>query len=271
MSVRPILLAALVLLAPITARAAEPASLYQARTIVTGQREPERLVGFGSCIEDVLIKASGDPRLADDPRLAPMRTEAGHFVTAYRYHDRMSGIPLHDEQGTRDRPYDLFATFSQPGIDALLASLGEKPWRGPRPKLAVFLGIHQGKFTYVLARDGEHGIDQREALESTADRRGMTAVLPDASFVAAHRLTFQGLAAAGPLKGDEMARAVGGDVPLSGALVWDTKTSGWVADWRLNWHRRIWRWRIRKVSFDQAFRSGIGGAEQILSGHGGPH
>lgn len=253
------------------ARATDTNPLYQAHTIVTGQREPERLVGFGSCIEDVLIKVSGDPRLADDPRLAPMRTEAGHFVTAYRYHDRMSGIPLHDEQGTRDRPYDLFATFSQPGIDALLASLGEQPWRGPRPKLAVFLGVHQGKFAYVLTRDGEHGIDQHEALTATADRRGMMTVLPDTAFVADHHLTFPGLAVAGPLKGEEMARAIGGDVPLSGSLVWDTKTSGWVADWRMTWHRRIWRWRILRVSFDQAFRSGIGGAEQILSGHGGPH
>ena len=38
--------------------------LYRTRSIVTGQGEENRLVGFAACLEDVLIKVSGAIRLA---------------------------------------------------------------------------------------------------------------------------------------------------------------------------------------------------------------
>src|SRR5438105_15791167 len=87
--------------------AAEAAELYQAQTIVTGQGEANRSIGFGACLEDVLIKVSGVQTLAGDPRLAASKANAKAFVSGFRYHDRMTGISTHDEQGTRDRPYDL--------------------------------------------------------------------------------------------------------------------------------------------------------------------
>ena len=52
------------------------AELYRAQTIVTGQGEANRLIGFGSCLEDVLIKLSGMLRLAGDPRLDAYKADA---------------------------------------------------------------------------------------------------------------------------------------------------------------------------------------------------
>lgn len=262
---------AFVSLAPFATLAAdEPDPLYQAHTIVTGQREPERIVGLAQCLEDVLVKLSGDPRLVGDKRLEPMKARAAHFTTAVRYHDRKEGKPIHDEQGTRDRPYDLFATFDKPVMDAFLSSLHEKPWTEPRPKLVVFLGVHQGGRDYVLARDGAVGADQREALAAAASRRGMVAVLPDQGLVDTYRLSAERIAAGGPLHPNDLAVAASGDLALVGTLVWNDKALGWIADWRLDWRRRLWRWRVRGVNFDAAFRSGVEGAEQLLSGHGAP-
>ena len=62
------LLAILGLAQPVAA-AVTVEDLYQAQTIVTGQREPERNIGFALCLEDVLVKVSGDPRLIGDRRL----------------------------------------------------------------------------------------------------------------------------------------------------------------------------------------------------------
>jgi hypothetical protein len=270
-SILALLALAFLFLAPGLALAAEPTdTLYQARTIVTGQREPERLVGLAQCLEDVLVKVTGDPRLIGDRRLAPMKSQAAHFTTAVRYHDRKEGKPVRDEQGTRDRPYDLIATFDKNVIDALLASLHEKPWTAPRPKLVVFLGVHRDGQNYVLARDGATGIDQREALAAAAARRGMAATLPDQGLIDTFRLTTDRIAAGAPLRPNDVAAAAGGDLGLAGTLIWSDKALGWIADWRLDWHRRIWRWRIRGVNFDAAFRGGIEGAERIVSGHGAP-
>ncbi|HEY1721003.1 MAG TPA: DUF2066 domain-containing protein [Magnetospirillaceae bacterium] len=264
------ILAATVLLSIPAHAADQVAALYQARTIVTGQREPERMVGFGVCLQDVLIKVSGNPRLADDPHVGPMKMTASHFVTAFRYHDRKEGIPVHDEQGTRDRPYDLFCAFNRTGVDALLASLHEKPWIAPRPKIAVFLGVQHGVLDYVLTRDNPHALDQRASLQQEADRRGIAVAIPDTAQAEADHLTVRGLAAAGPVRPEIAAQAIGADLALSGSLVWDDKILGWICQWRFAWHNRLYRWRLRGVSFDEAFRSGIGGVALILSGHRPP-
>jgi hypothetical protein len=65
-------LAATVLLGCDIAGAADVDDLYRARTIVTGQGEESRRVGFPVCLEQVLIKVSGDPRLIGDPRVAAL-------------------------------------------------------------------------------------------------------------------------------------------------------------------------------------------------------
>ncbi len=44
--------------------AAAGADLYRAQAVVTGQGEANRIIGFASCLEDVLIKVSGAQKLA---------------------------------------------------------------------------------------------------------------------------------------------------------------------------------------------------------------
>ena len=44
--------------------------LSSAQTIVTGQGEESRRFGFPVCLEQVLVKVSGDPRLIGDPEVA---------------------------------------------------------------------------------------------------------------------------------------------------------------------------------------------------------
>ena len=61
-----------------------------------------------------------------------------------------------------------------------------------------------------------------------------------------------------------------GDLALVGSMVWSEETLGWVADWHLVAPGRAYRWQIRGVGFDEAFRNAIAGAAQVLSGHGQP-
>src|SRR5579883_576201 len=69
--------------------------LYRAQASVTGQGEVERARGFAICLEAVLIKVSGDPRLASEPALDALKSEASRFVAGFTYRDRMAGIPVH--------------------------------------------------------------------------------------------------------------------------------------------------------------------------------
>jgi hypothetical protein len=265
------LIAVLVLLALCCgpAGAAEGDELYRAQTAVTGQGEANRLLGFALCLTEVLVKVSGDPRLAGDPHVTAIGPKAASFVRAFRYHDQMAGTPIRDEQGTRDRPYDLIVDFDRDKIDAALRQLGRAPWVGPRPRLAFFLGVRNGPVAFVLARDGERGQGQREALADAAARRGLAVALPNQRMVTTLGLSEADVPRAEPARLDAAAKDAGADLALVGRMEWSDKELAWTAEWRLA-HGSIHEWRLQRTTFDELFRDALAGAAQILSGHGEP-
>jgi hypothetical protein len=242
-------------------------NLYRAQTIVTGQGEANRTIGFAACLEDVLIKVSGALQLAGDSRLEPYKAKAGDFVKAYDYHDQMSGKPKRDEQGTRDRPYDLIVDFDENKIDGALAALGLKPWPSPRPGLGVLIEMEQGTRQYVVTSDGKQSDLQRDSLLGAALKRGMAVALPSAATLERSGMTTAALMTAPPAS---LTPAVSGDVLLRGHLVWSDDDLGWITEWQMDFRGQPHRWQFRGVTFDEAFRRGLGGAAQILSGNGEP-
>jgi hypothetical protein len=261
---------AIVVMGCVGSMAAAATELYRAQTIVTGQGEPNRSIGFASCLEDVLIKVSGALQLAGDPRLAAYKARAADFVTSYSYHDQMSGLPKGDEQGTRDRPYDLSADFDAEKVDDVLNALGLKPWLSRRPVLAVFVEMEQGARRYVVTSDARQSDLQRDSLRAAAAKRGMTIVLPDVAAWTATNRDGAPLTALPPATLAAGATALGADVALVGRLVWVEAELGWATEWRMDWQGRPHRWQRRGITFDDAFRQGAGGAAQILSGNGDP-
>ena len=250
------------------ARAAS--DLYQAAAIVTGEAEAERARGFARCLEDVLVKVSGDPRLMGDGRVTVLAAHAADLVTEFRYQDRMRTVPQTHEQGTRDRPFDLFVTFDEAKVDAALLSIGSTPWTSPRPRLAVLLGIQDATTRYVLAVDGERGEGQRQSLAAAAARRGLPIVLPHARALAADGVTYDALVRSERAPIESAAKDAGADVALVGTLVWVEAMPGWTAEWHFSEQGKDGRWRASDTSFDDAFRHAIEGAEQILSNNGTP-
>lgn len=252
------------------APSAHASDLYSAKTIVTGQREETRLPGFSKCLGDVLVKVSGDPTLIDDAEAAETVARANELVSGYRYRDRLEGLPVHDEQGSRDRPYDLTVSFDPEKIDRALRSLGREPWTTPRPTLALFISVRNDTATYLLASDGRYGIDQREALAAAAWQMGIPMALPGEGAMARAGLTFETLPAARSSDLKDLAAKSGGSVPLVGYLIWSKGTLGWLAEWHLTWKDKTYHWRIKDVNFDDAFRNAMRGAAQIVSGNGRP-
>src|ERR1700750_617070 len=203
--------------------AAAASELYQAQPVVSGQGEAKRIVGFAACLEDVLIKVSGALQMAGDPRLAAYKARAADFVSGYHYHDQMSGKPTHDEQGTRDRPYDLIVDFDNTKIDAVLDALAVKPWLSHRPRLAVFVEMEQGARKYVVTSDAKQTDLQRDSLLAAAARRGMSPVLPDAEaeIDGAELMAMPAPALAA------RAAELGAEAALAGRLVWVDAEFGW--------------------------------------------
>jgi len=252
----------------VAAHAATTNDLYQAQAIVTGTGEVNRQIGFRECLDKVLVKVSGDQRLTQKPEILALRDKAGHFVQSFRYHDRLEGIPIHDEQGTHDRPHDLTCLYKPAVVDKLLAQLGSRPWLGERPPIAVFMSAEQGARHFVLTEDEDRGKTMRESFANAAAPLLMRVTFPKTGQLGG--LDEKALSGAQMARLDKLARKAGADRALSGSIVWSDKELGWIADWRLADHGKTYRWQVRGVSFDEAFRVAIRGSAQILSGHGQP-
>ncbi|WP_296742973.1 DUF2066 domain-containing protein [Mesorhizobium sp.] len=261
-------LAGLLCLGVPSAFAATAADLYQAQAIVTGTGDVNRQIGFRDCLDKVLVKVSGDQRLVQKPEILALRGKAGNFVDSFRYHDRLEGIPIHDEQGTHDRPHDLTCLYKPAVVDKLLAQLGSKPWLGERPVLAIFLTTEQGPRRFALTAEEGRGEAMRESFVNAAGPLLMHVTFPKTSQLGA--LDEGALRTADMTKLDRLANEAGAGKALAGSIVWSDKELGWIADWRMAEDGKTYRWEARGVSFDEAFRVAARGAAQILSGNGQP-
>ena len=251
---------------PTLAAAAPADDLYRSRFVTSGTSEDRRMPGFVACLENVLIKVSGDARLLHDPRVDALKQHADTLVSSFSYRDLYEGIKLHDEQGSYDRPHYLTVDFDPAKIDAALGELGLKPWTAERPKLAVFLGVERYDKRYVVTADDPRDKAMGEALAAASSRFGLSAGFPPAAVIG-------GLDYATLPKADDLgalATAASATLPLTGTLVWSDSEHGWIADWWLTTDNRPHHWQIRGVNFDDAFRNAVLGSDQVLSGNGEP-
>jgi hypothetical protein len=250
--------------------AADNDDLYRSSTVVTGISDETRIPAVPPCLLEVLAKVSGDARLLRDPRAKEVAAAGTLLATEYSYRDRYALRQIRDEQGTRDRPYYLTVTFDPERVDAALKTLGRKPWTTTRPNLALFLVVNNNGNVYVLAGDSVFGRDQRESLAAASWQAGVPVTLPSEADLGKEGLTADVLAAIQPAKLDLVTKAMGADLVLLGSLTWDKGASGWIAEWGLFDGQKIHQWKIKDVSFDDAFRSALRGSALIMSGNGEP-
>jgi uncharacterized protein len=232
-----------------------PADLYQAHAFVTGQRDETRIPGFERALADVVKKVTGDSTVNPDEVAKAMGGPVQDYVARYSETDRMADIPIHDEQGTRDRPFDLLVEFKPAMINALAKRVGREPWTGYRPRIVVLLNVITDAANYTLTEDQDQGIDQRDSLRNAAWAAGLPLVLP----------TQAQLDSTPP---EKLADATGADRALTGTITWTSGMKGWKADWKLMADDGVKEWQIKDVNFDEAFRNAMQGVAQILSGRG---
>lgn len=241
-------------------------TLYSSKAVTTGTGEKNRKLGFRDCLDRVLVRVSGDPRLPGRPEVEALRARSGDFVASFSYRDRLAGRPIHDEQGTYDRPHDLTCNYQPEVLDRLLADLGSRPWLADRPVLAVFLDVNRNGRRLRVVADDMRDMAMRDSFALACDHLAMKVVFPTRS--AASRLTSAEIEQ--PQRLAEAAHASGGDLALSGTLDWSDADRGWVATWYLVHEDQTETWTVRGVNFDEAFRVALRGSMQILSGNGAP-
>jgi hypothetical protein len=255
-------------MAGVPAFAEEPANpdaaLYSADAIVTGTDMRQRPWGFAQCLKEVLVKVAGDPRLKDDPRIGDMADHADRYVASFDYADLMAGIPKKDDQGSYDRPHRLTVHFDPAKIDALIAQLGDTPWRGNRPLIVPVLMVKGPKPpSYILSAETSRGDEQRGAFAVAAGEFGMKVHIPTERELGAWVATIDNFQPKPP-------PTDGSEAIVTGTLEWSEMLPGWIGKWTMRWNGAEHRWGIGGVNYDAAFRDIVRGVVLLASGRGAP-
>ena len=265
---RAALLATAIAIAGFDGALAQPTGgIYQAAAITTGSDTRFRAKGLAECLRDVLVKASGEPRLYKDPRVGELMTRADQYAAYISYRDQMEGLHHHDDQGTYDRPFDLTVQFDWHRINSALQELGEKPWIAERPTIVPVISVRgfERPFDqkYLLSDEAPAGLDQRNSLRNIAERYGVHLRIPSTADFNAWGVGTDGFAT-------PMVQPAAQQLHVTGTLDFRLDTFGWVGNWKMRWQGVDHAWRVSGVSFDKAFDNLIAGVVRVASGHSGP-
>jgi len=238
------------------------AALYMAVPIVTGNDSRFRAGGFTQAFREVMVKLTGEPRLAADLRIKKMSEQAKNLVESFGYVDKMVAYFHHDDQGTFDRPHDLTVHFDPGKIDATLAELGEIRWEN-RPVIVPVIAVRGPTKSYLLNPEVPAGAAMRGSFVRDGIKFGVRVRIPRAT-----ELADWGVALDRPLPAvpsTETEARVHGNLEFK-----DAAPIGWSANWKMRWDGADYAWGVKGVSFDTAFDSLVGGVARVASGHGAP-
>lgn len=154
--------------------------LYAVTVIVTGRDNlAERSRGVREALPLVLTKVSVDANVAGRATEQGLIDDPESFVVDFDYRDRKEGIQISDEQGTRDRSFELTVRFDPEMVDAVIRELSARPWHGPRPEIGIELTINDWTSRYRLTQVAEKGYGQRMALTDKAKALGLSVRIPE--------------------------------------------------------------------------------------------
>lgn len=199
---------------------ANATDLYSATVIVTGcDNLAERSRGIREALPLVLSKLTADPELARLAVEKGLSVDAETLVEKLAYADRKEGVQISDEQGTRERSFELTVSFDAVRIGEIVEELGGSAWTGERPQIGVALRVDDGSSAYLLTRSSEKGYGQRLALQDEAAALALPVTLPE---------TGEAADLASPVR-------LAGEMTITPAGYWDT------------------RWRLEAEGLDESF------------------
>lgn len=163
-------------LAPLGAPAVEVADLYAAAIAVPDRDEETRLAAFRDALAAVMVKVSGNRRIAGEPAAFEVLEQAPLFVQQYRYTDE-------DE---------LWAGFDGAALERVMRGAGLPVWGRDRPGVLLWLAVDWGGGSRGVVSAADDN-ELRRAIEAVAASRGLPLVLPLFDSTDREQMTFSDL------------------------------------------------------------------------------
>jgi hypothetical protein len=167
---RWLLIVSMLLAYPLGASAVD-VPIYNATAEVASRSDADREAGLRAALRAVLVKASGDAQLAQDPALIPIVARASSMVVRHGYRDSTATAA----DGTVQPRVLLDAEFDAEAVDGALRELGRALWPRERPTVLVWLVIDNNGNKQIASASQQSAL---LPLLSAAQQRGLPLMLP---------------------------------------------------------------------------------------------
>lgn len=150
--------------ATMTATAVELSDLYEARVSVNTQSQAERERALQEAFSQVILKVTGNRNLLQEGDVKNAKQQVNNYLVQYSYRQDNNQL-------------QLWASFDQSKVEALIRRLDGAIWGNRRPKLMLWLAIEEnGVQRTILSSDDESVFAQQ--LQNKARERGLPLALP---------------------------------------------------------------------------------------------
>lgn len=144
----------------------QAAELYVGERAVADEGGEARNQALSEILTEVLVRVSGNPRIATQPAAAEIVAAAPSLVEQYRYRSV-------DQDGALVRY--LWARFDQGSVERMMRERNLSVW-ARRPRVLLWLALERKGRAEILNLDGQPAL--RNAVTGRAQQRGMPLQLP---------------------------------------------------------------------------------------------
>lgn len=151
-----------------TVFAVQTKALYETEVPVVSQEAKSRAEGLSTALQMVLVKASGNAHIADNPAIKAKLRSAEEWVNEYGYKQRTT------ENGDE---LILWAHFDPEGINSLLRDANVPVWGAERPLIVFWLTNElPGQQRHVVTEDQD--VDFTGVFKTAASQHSLPVVFP---------------------------------------------------------------------------------------------
>ncbi len=217
-------------------------SLYEVEVPVVGQESSERNTAIRDAFGRMLVKITGNRKIAERGELAADISKAPRYVQQYRY--RLAPVEIKPkpdaESALEVEPLRLLnVTFDAVAVDRLLRDRRLPIWGGNRPTTLVWLGTEQNGRRQLVLPDSTPEL--MSALASSADSRGIPLLFPLMDLEDQESLLVSDLWGGFENNIRRASQRYSTDLILTGRLTRMTNDL-WRANWRLYQGDRVSSW-----------------------------
>lgn len=228
-------------------------TIYQAEVAVSSQSDEERNKALLPALTQVLVKASGNARILDNPKIKPQLAIAGALEQEFSYSNGSPG----------NKPYLLVLQFDPEGVNKILRDSSAPLWGANRPLVLAWVEYEEpDRVAEIIDTNSQNTI--LKFMKQRANERGLPLLFPLMDVTDINKVPVNDIVSMDTLNLVNAAKRYASDAVLIARVF--KLTDGYSTDALLLSGETQWNWKIKEKTMADVLNKLIDNMTDVLAG-----